>query len=250
MANENRFTDKGKAYAKGRPGYAEGAVEMIISDLLPEGGVVADIGSGTGKFSKEFISRGITTYCVEPNADMRAQAEALFAGDPHFISVEAPAEHTTLPDHSVDLVTAATAFHWFDADAFKAECQRILKPGGYVVLLVNSRTYNDEFTRRQHDICMETCPGFTSLHHGLDETIPKLESFFGDKLEYAEFDYPLTYTHDNFLERCQSSSYAPPADENGRSPYIDAMDGLMREFGCTGSFTLANVTNVHFGKLD
>ena len=250
MANETVFSNKGTDYAIGRPGYAPAAVEFIVRELLPPGGKVADIGSGTGKFSKDLITRCIDTYCVEPNADMRSQAESLFRDDPHFFSIAAPAEHTTLPDHCVDMVTAASAFHWFDTDAFRAECRRILKPGGYVVLLMNSRTYTDEFTRRQHEICVETCPGFISLHHGLDKTLPKLDQFFGDSLQYAEFDHPLEYTRTNFINRCLSSSYAPANAPDGSNPYTDRIAALMDEFGMTGSFVLSNVTNMHYGKLD
>ncbi len=250
MANETLFSQKGGDYEKGRPGYAPAAVEMILKELLPPGGRVADVGSGTGKFSKEFISRGIYTYCVEPNDDMRSRAEARFGGDPHFISVNAPAERTGLPDHSVDLVSAASSFHWFDTEAFRKECLRILKPGGYVVLLVNSRTYTDEFARRQHEICVRTCPGFISLHHGLDRTVPKLERFFTKGFEYREFEHPLEYTRENFVNRCLSSSYAPKTDAEGRNPYIDEMVKLMDEFGLGERFTLSNVTNVHFGRLE
>ena len=65
---------------------------------------------------------------------MRLAAERALGGSPGFVSVKATAENTTLADKSVDVVTAAQSFHWFDADAFKRECKRILKPGGKAVL--------------------------------------------------------------------------------------------------------------------
>ena len=78
----------------------------------------ADIGSGTGKLSAELLKVCGKVVCVEPNDDMRLAAERALGGSPGFVSVKATAENTTLADKSVDVVTAAQSFHWFDADAF------------------------------------------------------------------------------------------------------------------------------------
>lgn len=250
MANENVFGGRAKDYGFGRPGYAEGAIDLIFSRLIASGGVAADIGSGTGILSKEFVSRGIDVYCVEPNADMRAQADALLSGSRHYMPVPAAAEDTTLPDNSVDLVTAASSFHWFDADAFRAECCRILKPGGYVCVMINVRSMDDPFTVRQHEAALETCIGYYSLRHGYEESLPRLRRFFGQGMQTAIFDHPLTYTRDKFISRSLSSSYAPPSGPDGKNPYGEALKKLMDEFGFGESFVLPNVTAVHYGRLD
>src|SRR5580658_2649045 len=70
---------------------------------------------------------------------MRAAGEELLAAYPKFRSVGAPAEATTLPDASVELVTAAQAFHWFDPAAARAEFARILRPSGWVAVIWNER---------------------------------------------------------------------------------------------------------------
>lgn len=36
--------------------------------------IIADVGSGTGKFARQMIERGSYVYCVELNGDMRNQA--------------------------------------------------------------------------------------------------------------------------------------------------------------------------------
>ena len=125
MNNEQVFNGRAENYVKARQGYAPGVLELLFRDIVKPKDQIADIGSGTGIFAKAFIDRGFDVFCVEPNDDMRAQAEKIFTGNPHFISVAASAENTTLPDHSTDLVAAASAFHWFDAEAFHAECKRI-----------------------------------------------------------------------------------------------------------------------------
>ena len=250
MANESLFNSRASNYQQGRPGYAQAAVDMIVNELVKEGDKIADVGSGTGIFSKEFITRGFEVYCVEPNADMRAQAEGLFKDDPHFISVPAPAENTTLPDNSINLVTAASAFHWFDTEAFRKECERILKPDGNVVLIINARSYDDEFTVRQHEICLETCPTFSSLRHGLEEAIPKVKDFFRGGMEMREFDFPLDYEKETFVKRSLSSSYAPTPDDPRYEQYADRLRELMDEFAPdSDKITVANSTVMYWGRV-
>ena len=123
--NEHKFDGKAKLYAAYRPSYASGLIDDLVEDL-PKGAKVADIGSGTGKLTELLLARGMNVFAVEPNDDMRAAAEEAFGGNALFCSVPASAESTTLPDGKMELVTAAQAFHWFDRDAFRKECRRIL----------------------------------------------------------------------------------------------------------------------------
>lgn len=250
MANEQLFHTRAESYVKGRPGYALGVIELLCHEILKPGDKIADIGSGTGILSRELIGRGFDVFCVEPNENMRLQAGRLFAGNPHFISVAASAEATTLPANSVDLVTAASAFHWFDAEKFDAECRRILKPGGTLFTVSNGRDYNDPFTISQHEICKKHCPKFSSLRHGLDESIPRLERLFGHNLNHAVFDFPLEYTKEQFIQRCLSSSYAPEPDTDEYQSYIRDLWNLMDAFAPNSiKITVPNASVVYWGKL-
>lgn len=250
MANEDVFSSRAENYAKGRFGYAQGVMELLCGEILSKNDVIADVGSGTGIFAKELMGRGHDVFCVEPNAEMRARAEGAFAGNAHFISVAATAEETTLPAASVDLVTAASAFHWFDAERFCAECRRILKPGGILFTVANARDYTDEFTRRQHDICQRLCPGFTSLRHGIEKSVPQYKMIFGAGLHHAEFDFPLEYTKERFVERSLSSSYAPEPNTVEQKRYIQELWRLMdRAAPHSGTITVPNVSVVYWGRL-
>ena len=137
-----RFSDRASDYTRGRPAYPEALVDAIVEAARlgpPPGGVVADVGSGTGVSSEPFLRRGYTVHAVEPNAAMRRAAEEALGGYPGFVSVDGSAEATTLPDASVDLVTVAQAFHWFDQGATRREFARVLRPGGAVALFWNWR---------------------------------------------------------------------------------------------------------------
>ncbi len=250
MANEQIFTNRTESYVKGRPGYADGVFKLLFRDILKPGDKIADVGSGTGIFAKELIERGFDVFCVEPNEKMRAQAEKSFAGNPHFISVAASAEATTLPDHSVELVTAASAFHWFDAEKFRTECKRILKPYGIFFTVFNRRDDNDPFTRRYYEISRSLCENFTSLRHGFSKAVSKLETFFGRNINHEIFDFPLEYTKEKFIHRSLSSSYAPEPDTAAYHEYIEQLWVLMEEFAPNSDkIIVPNVSVVYWGKL-
>ena len=125
----SRFSNRSENYAKFRPGYPAGVVETLKHDCgLNETSVIADVGSGTGILSEMFLQNGNSVVAIEPNAAMRQVADRLLQRYEKFRSINAAAEATTLETESVDLVTAAQAFHWFDRARAKKEFARILKP--------------------------------------------------------------------------------------------------------------------------
>ncbi|MFM1850906.1 MAG: hypothetical protein RIS54_590 [Verrucomicrobiota bacterium] len=135
-----RFSDRVEAYVRYRPGYPADLISTLVAEAqLGPDSVVADVGSGTGIFTALLLPDTGTVHAIEPNAPMRTWAESTMGAEPKFHSHGTPAEATGLPDASVDLVTAAQAFHWFDPVATRREFARILKPGGQVALIWNER---------------------------------------------------------------------------------------------------------------
>ena len=171
MKTTENFTDKVDIYAKYRPSYPNEYIEYLLSaNELNENQIVADIGSGTGIFSRQLLDSGLHVIGVEPNDDMRKMAEQSLKRYPRFQSIKATAENTTLKENSVDLVTVAQAFHWFDKEAFKIECQRILKQKANVALVWNSRDVTSPLIKENAEICQKTCPTFKGFSGGIDET--------------------------------------------------------------------------------
>jgi len=114
-----RFSSRVDNYAKYRPSYPPEVVTLLGNECSLNGdSVVADIGSGTGIFSRLLLDRGWRVLGVEPNDDMRAVAEADLKDETRFTSIPERAEQTGIIAHTVDLVVAAQAFHWFDSRSF------------------------------------------------------------------------------------------------------------------------------------
>jgi ubiquinone/menaquinone biosynthesis C-methylase UbiE len=135
-----RFSSRVEHYVRYRPGYPPEVLELLKSECgLTADSVIADVASGTGIFTRLLLENGNRVFGVEPNDDMRRAGEEFLAGYPRFTSVAGTAEATTLADHSVDLVTAAQAAHWFNFEKARREFVRILKSGGWTVLLWNDR---------------------------------------------------------------------------------------------------------------
>src|SRR6476469_2466819 len=147
-----RFSNRVENYVKYRPTYPPEILGVFRSEMgLNKQTVVADVGSGPGILTRLFLENGNVTFGVEPNNAMRQAAQTILKDFQNFRSVSGTAEATTLPDASVDIITAAQAFHWFDPEPTKAEFRRILKPGGWVSLIWNMRQLDSTPFLREYE---------------------------------------------------------------------------------------------------
>jgi SAM-dependent methyltransferase len=135
------FSSAAEAYERGRPDYPPDATAWLAKRLvLAPGRTVLDLAAGTGKLTRSLVKTGAQVIAVEPVAEMRAQ---LVARVPSARALSGTAEEIPLPDGSVDAVTVAQAFHWFDTKPALAEIRRVLRPGGALALVWNSRDLAD-----------------------------------------------------------------------------------------------------------
>lgn len=250
MDATKKFSGKAEGYEKYRPTYPKGLLDYLYQEKgFQKDSVIADIGAGTGIFSRLLLERGSHVFCVEPNNDMRRVAWQKLQEYETCTFVNATAEHTLLNDQSMDFVTAAQAFHWFDQSAFAAECRRILRPGGKVVLLWNSREKNDEMVKETYQICQMICPEFKGFSGG-EETPQKYQSFFREgRYEEKIFDNDLHLNLEEFLGRYLSASYAPSKEESRYFEFTKALTGLFGSYQKGGIITLPNKTRCYIGEV-
>jgi SAM-dependent methyltransferase len=128
-----RFADVAGAYERGRPEYPPAVVGAIAAELrIAPGAPVLDLAAGTGKFTRALLGAGLDVVAVEPQAPLRAVLAARVGSER---VREGVAEAIPLPDASVDAVTVAEAFHWFDQSVALGEIRRVLRPGGGLAIL-------------------------------------------------------------------------------------------------------------------
>ena len=120
-------------YERARPTYPDAAVDWLVP---PNARRVVDLGAGTGKLTRALVARGLEVTAVEPSAGM---LEQLREAVPGAAALPGSAEAIPLGDASVDLVVSAQAWHWFDPVRAAAEAARVLRPGGTLAQIWNTR---------------------------------------------------------------------------------------------------------------
>lgn len=247
MNNTKRFDGKGELYAKARPEYASGLFNYIKNELkIKEGSIFADIGSGTGIFSEQLLSCGYKVFGVEPNDDMRIKAEEKLASKMAFVSVKGTDCNTGLPDESVDCITAAQAFHWFDADGFKSECKRILKPNGRIFLVYNSRDTQADCTQALYEVRKKYCTEFKGFSGGISDE--KCKAFFDGNCEIIRYDNAVTYDKTSYINRVLSSSYSLREGDEKYKEYLADAENIFDTFSKDGKLTVPTYTVAYVGK--
>ena len=133
LARSLSFGAEAAAYERGRPSYPPEAIDW----LLPGGARdVLDLGAGTGKLTTRLVERGLSVMAVDPIPEM---LELLRDSLPDTPALLGTAEEIPLPGDSVDAVLVAQAWHWFDPTRAIPEVARVLRPGGRLGLVWNTR---------------------------------------------------------------------------------------------------------------
>lgn len=250
--NENIFNGLAHLYDRYRPAYPKYLFTYLHSNIgINDSAIVADIGSGTGILSKGLLDICNKVYAIEPNNDMRRIAEINLSSRNNFISIQATAESTTLRTQSIDFVTAAQSFHWFDRKAFKKECQRILKKNGQVILIWNCRNEQDKIVREIDSISQKYCPSFSGSSCGMRgaKNIDDYQDFFIGKYDIQSFENPIIFDKESFLGLHQSASYCPNKNDKNYDKYIDSLSNYFDLHCQKGKLTLQNNTLCYIGHV-
>lgn len=246
----DRFTSRVETYAKYRPGYPAEIVDLLRQEcgLTPQS-IVADIGSGTGKLCELLLASGNVVLGVEPNAAMRAVADNIFEDEPRFKTLDGSAESTTLPDSSVEVITAAQAFHWFDPVNTRGEWVRILKPGGWAVLIWNERQLlTTPFLSDYEELVLDFGIDYREVRH--ENVAGRIESFFApDDVASKSFPNMQVFDFDGLSGRVRSSSYTPEPDHPNFEPMMRRLKTIFDKHQQNGHVNLDYETKVFYGHL-
>lgn len=217
------FTTGVGAYERARPGYPAALVEVLVADAgLVEGATVVDLAAGTGKLTRLLSPSGARLTAVEPVPAMAATLRLACPGVP---VVAGLAERLPLAGASVDLVTVAQGFHWFDADAAFAECRRALRPGGWLALIWNERDETVPWVKTFGDV-LDTHGGGRPYVRDRDwGELARAAGF--EHVATRRFSNPFLTDRAGVVERAASTSYIAALPDDRREVALAAIAELV-----------------------
>ena len=199
-------------YGRHRAGFPEQFFERIFRmGLVSPRDRVLDLGTGTGTVARGLALRGCAVTGLDPSESMIGQAQSLDReADIDIRYVNAKAEETELPDRSFDVVTAGQCWHWFDRPRAAAEVQRLLTPGGLLMIahfdwlpLKGSTVAATESLILEHNPKWAPMAGGSGLH---PRWFADLEQAGFQDIESFTFDLAVPYTHEAWIGRIRASA--------------------------------------------
>jgi SAM-dependent methyltransferase len=251
MKPTERFSTRVEAYREHRPRYPREIVDVLRRECgLAADWVIADVAAGTGLLAEIFLANGNPVIAVEPNAPMRAVCEELRGQFSSLRCLDGTAEATELPENSVDMITVGQAMHWFDLDATLAEFVRVLRPGGWCVVVYNHRKMRgDAFHAGYERILVE---------FGIDYDVVQSNHLPAERLVKFFAPAPMVcatlvniqpMTLQGLRGRVLSSSYMPQEGHARYPAMMDAVDALFARHAQNGVVRMEYETAVCWGQI-
>ena len=247
-----RFTGRVADYERYRLRYSAAVLDVLKERCgLTTSSVVADVGAGTGMLAELFLENGNRVIAIEPNAEMRAACDRLRERYSGLSVIAAAAEATTLAAASIDFVSVGRAWHWFDRKRAVVEFRRILRPGGWLVLVTNRRSKDVSVEAKEYEeILMEFGTDYRELqgeYRVYDDMAPVFpegavvqETIRGEQM----------LTLEEFLGQTQSSSVAPMPGDAKYAGMQRALRDFFQRFQRDGVLRMGTVCSVMACQVD
>lgn len=252
LHSTERFSDRVADYVRYRPDYPTAMLDWLHREQgVTSTWKVADVGAGTGISCKLFLDAGFDVTAVEPNTAMRNAALAWLGNNPRFRAVDGAADATHLPDGSIDLVTVAQAFHWFDPDSTRREFARVLHRGGLAAIFWNSRRLTGTLFLEGYEALLRRYgTDYTSVAERYADD-DSMRAWFGAGWRgTTRFEHKQSLDFDALRGRLMSSSYAPKEGHPQHDSMIAALRALFERCQRDGRISFDYDTRIIVGSLN
>ena len=222
---EAGFGAEAATYERVRPGYPPDVVAWLAEHLrLGPGTTNLDLAAGTGKLTRELVTTGATVLAAEPVEAMR---EVLHRELPQTPIVAATAERLAFADDSLDAVTVAQAFHWFEIDTAAREIARVLRPGGRLGLVWNARDRSVPWAGQVWSIMdrVEKRAPWSGHEEWRDVLATGLDAF--GPVRAATFHHAVLSSPSDVVDRVASVSHVAVLPDGERANVLDEVRALL-----------------------
>lgn len=251
MENTERFTGRATNYGRYRQRYPSDTILPILRSWcgIEPDWPIADIGSGTGMLAELFLANGNPVTAIEPNAEMLSVCEQLIPTYPRLKVHNATAEATGIPDHTISMVAAGRAFHWFDIPRALSEFRRILQPAGWLVLISLGRDKNETPQSRDFEDLL--------THYGIDYNYARagyrihenLREIFATDHHHTEIDGQQQLDWQAFLGQTNSLSVVPQPNDLRAEAFQLLLRDYFNTYSSNGILTSSTKCWIDAGRL-
>jgi SAM-dependent methyltransferase len=206
-------------YAALRPGYPADAVAFLVGD---GGRRVLDVGAGTGLLTEVVLDAGHDVMAVDPSPEMLGE---LAARHPDVVTAVGTAEALPVGDASVEVVVAGQAAHWFDPAPAAREIRRVLRPGGVLGLIWNTRDERTPWVGALGELIAAEARGHEADQGVVDSFAEELSA----EVDVLESGIVQPVTPEQVVAGIATRSYVALMDDVRRAAFLAAVRALLDE---------------------
>lgn len=251
METKYFFNGKSKYYYT-RPDFDKRCFKYLQENLgLTKNSVIAELGAGTGKFTKTISKYCGKVYAVEPNPEMFNVGKGLCRNNKNVEYVKATAEETTLPNQSLDMALAVQSFHYFDKEKLAVELKRILKDDQYFCIVWNINETRDDCFNKDWAKLLEDQKLKVTGSKDNHNIVSDREIVFKDgkytEVHFSRFVY-MSYTK---LKRYASSiSFVPKAEDDDYESFYARLKEIFDKNKKFNKVKIYVTTYLQYGKIN
>jgi len=241
----NTHAFKAESYDTGRPHYPMAFFEYLYNEIgLNSNSIIADIGAGTGKITREFLKRGNKVFAVEPDKDMIRVLKNNLSQFTNCTTIESIAEDTNILDKSVDFIFCGNSYHWFNRNKVVHEFNRIIKNnnGRFNIIITTLGANHYDYSDEYHEV---VCKYFRPVLGRKSNTD---SPFINDSAEKKIFEFVVYQGYDEFINGALSGSFSPTPDDDCFEEYCKAMKQIFENYNKNGKLETPFILTCMFGR--
>jgi SAM-dependent methyltransferase len=250
--NTKHYAGRVDVYRRYRARYPQEVFDFVREHCgLTAASVMADVGSGTGMLAEVFLENGNRVFAIEPNAEMRDACKELEASYSGLRCIDGTAEATTLPEHSVDIVMAGRAFHWFNHEQCRPEFVRILRSGGWVVLVNLARSTGPEpLLRDFQDLRIKYGLDYAATHAKFDMDAACRKFLADGEIRSAEFPVVQKLNYEELEGQNLSFAVMPLPGDAAYPAMQRALRDYFARYQSGGTVLVPMACTIYVGRLE